>query len=179
MAVAPVEAVVGFLLVFVLPGFTIAKAVFPDRRMRAADGVAWGVELAALTLVLSIVVTVLVGFVALAALPSGFSASWSDPTLEIGLGAVSLFAGAVGVVRGAYSRTPPSRVAPEPAPGADDGWEQLRTMERLVREERRWAHRLRTAGASGAERESILSGLEAVRSEIRRLRESREGEYAR
>ena len=49
------EAIAGGALLFVVPGFAVAKAVFPERRVRGAAGVRWALELAALALVLSVV----------------------------------------------------------------------------------------------------------------------------
>ena len=179
MSVSLPLAIVGILLVFILPGFTIAKAVFPERRIRGADGPIWGIELAAITLVLSVVVTILMGFALLVGGPSGFAADWSDPALEAGLAAVSVVAGAVGLVRGSYSAAPPAGPPLEPSHGAEGAWEEIRAMEGLVREERRRLHRLRTTGAGSSERATIEHELETVRAEIRRRREAREAEYAR
>ena len=179
MSVALPQAVVGILLVFVLPGFTIAKATFPERRIRGADGLIWGVELVAITLVLSVVVTILVGFALLVAGPSGFAADWSDLSLEAGLAVISVVAGAIGLVRGSYSSVPPTGPTLEPAHGAEGAWEEIRAMEGLVREERRWMHRLRTSGTGSPEHASIERELETVRAEIRRRREAREADYAR
>lgn len=173
------QAVAGVLLVFVLPGFTIAKAVFPERRLRGADGPIWGIELVAMTLVLSVVVTILLGFALLVGDPAGFAADWSDPALEAGLAVVSGIAAAVGIVRGGYSAVPPPARPLEPAHGAEGAWEEIRAMEGLVREERRWQHRLRTRGATSSEREKLQGELDAVRAEIRRRREAREADYAR
>ncbi|MGI0132539.1 MAG: hypothetical protein ACREDK_05540 [Thermoplasmata archaeon] len=179
MVVSPVETVAGFLLVFVLPGFTIAKAVFPDRRLRSQDGAVWGVELAALTLVISLVVTVLVGFVLLAGAPGGFSSSWSDPTLELGLTGIVAVAFAVGVLRGAYARIPPPAPPRDPSPGSEDGWEEMREAERLAREERRRVHELRVDGPVGPRREAIEDELDRIREEIAHRRKAREADYAR
>ena len=178
MAVGVVEAAFGLLLVFFVPGFAVAKAVFPERRLRSLDGLLWLVELGTLSLILSVVLTILVGYGLLLVAPSGFSASWSNPDLEVALGAITVGGVFVGWVRGAYRRTPPKGPELEPSPGADDGWELLRSLELKGREERRLRHRLRAGSASAEERQRLEADLARVQQEMGRLKADREAEYA-
>jgi hypothetical protein len=178
MATPLAEALVGFLLVFVLPGFTIAKALFPEKRVRAAEGLLWAVELATLTVFLSVVLTILVGFALLNVTPGGFAASWTNPVLEVGLASIAAVGLVVGVLRGAYRTTPPEAPALEPSPGADDGWGLLRRLELAHRDERRLRHTLRRKGLTTAEEDRVHGELDRVTSEIQRLRQEREGQYA-
>src|SRR5271156_4009889 len=104
MTVFPVEALAGLLLVFVLPGLAVARALFPEWRFRGAEGLPHLVETAALTIVLSVALTILVGF-GLLNTPAGFSASWSDPVLEIILAGITVAGFVVAGYRGAFSRT--------------------------------------------------------------------------
>ncbi|MFY9717906.1 MAG: DUF1616 domain-containing protein, partial [Thermoplasmata archaeon] len=60
-AVELLEATVGGLLLFVVPGFTLARCLFPEWRFRGPDGARRALETATLAFVLSIALTVLVG----------------------------------------------------------------------------------------------------------------------
>jgi len=95
------EAIVGGLLLFVVPGFAVARALFPEWRFRGPDGTLRALETATLSFVLSVALTVLVGSLLLGLAPGGFAAAWSDPVLEVALAAVALVAVAAGVLRGA------------------------------------------------------------------------------
>jgi len=174
-ALAVMEAIAGGALLFVLPGFTVAKAVFPERRVAGREGVRWALELAALTLVLSVVLTVTVGYLLLTVAPGGFSASWNDPLLEIVLAAIGVVAFAAGWLEGAYDREPPTPQAqpPEESAGA---WELGRELDRLQRERRTLERELRRSGASDRTaqlRERLDRLVEAEQS----LRRGREAEY--
>jgi peptidyl-tRNA hydrolase, PTH2 family len=110
------EAVAGGALLFFVPGFAVAKAVFPERRHTDPDGLLWLVELAALGFVLSVVLTVVVGYLLLVGSPGGFRADWSDPLLEACLAALALVAFVVGLFEGVSGsassgswRAPPRR----------------------------------------------------------------------
>lgn len=171
-------AVVGLLLVFVLPGYTVAKATFPEWRVRGREAGERAVGLASLSLVLSVAITVLLGF-ALSVLPGGgFAATWSDPVLEAGLALVTVAGLGVGLVRGAYARDPPTVAAPEPLPGSDDGWGLVERLEGIDRERRRIRHRARTASLPPDARDRDTAALAALDDEAERIRARREAEYA-
>jgi Protein of unknown function (DUF1616) len=174
---SPVQAIVGLLLLFVVPGFFTTRALFPEWRLTGADALIRWVETAALSLVLSVAYTVLVGSVLLNLGGAGFSASWSDPTLEGGLLAVSGVGAGLAVARGGFSRTPPKAPALEPSGGEEGAWELVQRGEELARRERRLRHALRTA-RDPAESERIRSELEGVGRERESLRQAREAEYA-
>ena len=178
MAVNLVESIAAFLLVFLLPGYALTRATFPEWRIRGDDAALRATETAALSLVLSVSTTILVGFGLLNLAPGGFAASWSNPTLEISLGAITAVALVVAGMRGAFDRVAPPPPPIEPSPGSDDGWELMREIESLARQERRLVHRLRSVGTGSAEARVIENDLEAVREESLRLRRAREEEYA-
>jgi Protein of unknown function (DUF1616) len=171
------EVVIGLPLVFFVPGYTVAKALFPEWRVRGSLRWRRLLEIATLAFVLSVVLTVLVGGLLLAASPSGFQASWSDPEVEVILGAVALVGFVAGWVRGSYGREPPSVRTPEEEPGAEGAWELQLRLDELAREERRVRHRLRAGGVSGAERSNLEGDLERLRGEQESLGRSREAEY--
>jgi uncharacterized membrane protein len=102
------EIVAGVLLVFVVPGYAITKATFPEWRLRGPEALLRAVEIGTLSLVLSVTVTILVGFVLGAAPGNYFQASWSDPLLEALLAAITGVALAAAVLRGAFRRVPPA-----------------------------------------------------------------------
>ena len=175
MAVPWLEAVAGFLLLFVLPGFTVTKAVFPEWRVRGEGAILRATELGALTLTVSVALVILVGFGLENGTVAGFQATWSDPVLEAALAVIAAGAFAVGWVRGAYRFVPPARAPLEPAPGEEGGWELLRSLDRIRREERRLRHELR--GATGTERGSREGRLAELEAEEERLIRAREEAY--
>ncbi|MCI4331662.1 MAG: DUF1616 domain-containing protein [Thermoplasmata archaeon] len=177
MSVNPAEAFAGFLLVFFLPGFAVTRAVFPEWRLRGALAIERAVETATLSLVTSVALTILIGF-ALLQSPSGFQASWSDPLLELCLGAVTFLGLVVGWWRGAYRREPPATPAPEPAPGDSNAWETLRDLEANARERRRLAHALRRTPPGSREAEELEERRRALEVKSEELRRAREAEYA-
>ena len=179
MTASPIEILAGLLLVFALPGYAITKATFPEWRLRGPDALLRAVEIGTLSLVLSVTVTILVGFV-LGNLPgSFFQAGWSDPLLEAILAAVTAVALAAAVLRGAFRRVAPPRPAPEPAPGEDDPMALARQLEADRREARRLRHVLRNLKADDPERARLEEELtEAERRAQERLA-AREAEYAR
>lgn len=144
------EALVAGGLLFFVPGFAVARAVFPERRFRGPAGLRGAFELVVLSFVLSVALTVLVGYVVLTVFPSGFSAAWSSPTIEVVLTAVTGVALAVGALEGSYRRAPSPSV-----PAADDGeegaWELTQELDRLGAR-RRALRRAAPADASSAER---------------------------
>lgn len=172
---AAAEDIIGLLLVFVLPGYALTKATFPEWRLRGATAALRAVEVLALSLVLSVVTTILVGFVLANGPGPGFSASWSDPLLEVGLAAITLVALAVGAARGAYARIPPTARPLEPSPGSDDGWALVVRLETIDRERRRAQHQLRRS--SGAEVDRWRNVIAELDREATTLRTRREAEY--
>ena len=177
--VSPLLAVVGLLLVFFLPGYLVAKALFPEWRVRGPRGAIRAVELVTLGLILSVALTILVGFGLLNGAPSGFSASWSNPVLEGFLLAIAIVALVVGLLRGAYRPEPPAGPEPEPAPGATDGWGLVQRLEAIERERRSLRRALR-GSAPGSPASTELEGrLTALEREATEIREAREKEYAR
>jgi hypothetical protein len=163
MAVDPLPGLAGVLLLYVAPGLGLAAALFPERFRPARErGRAW-LEVATLAFVLSLAVTILFGEM-LQASTTGFSASWSSPTLEFLDGIVAAMGLGVGAVRGAFSRDPLPEVSPEPSEAAT--WPTLRELEHLTLEERRLKRALRSEGLAPAER----SRLEAERLEVEEAR---------
>jgi hypothetical protein len=172
------EAVAGGCLLFFVPGYTVAKAVFPERRLAGPEGVRWGIELVALALVLSVVLTVAVGYLLLAGAPGGFSASWGDPLLEAVLAAIAGIAFVTGWLEGAYARAPPARRPLPVEPGGADAWELSDRLGRLQRERQGLERELRRALASDDDAKArIRSRLEHVVEEEQALRRQREAEY--
>ena len=170
-------ALVGGLLLFFLPGYALTRALFPEWRLRGADGPRRALETMTLSFVTSVGLTVVVGFGLLDLAPGGFSAAWSDPLLEGALAAVAATAFVVSIVRGAWSREPP-RAPAAAGPGEEGAWELSRELERLNRDERRLEHALRTAAGSSAEVARISAELESVKAEREAVRRKREEEYA-
>jgi hypothetical protein len=172
------ESLVGLALVFFLPGYFTTKALFPEWRVRGPDGLTRLVEIITLGFVLSVVLTIVLGYGLLLLGPNGFQASWSDPALESILAAVAAVALVAGLFRHAYAREPPPPSGDGPDPGGEGAWELLRELEALRREERRLQHRLRVArGDSGASAQ-VEHDLAAVQQQIMTLRQQREAEYA-
>jgi hypothetical protein len=173
------EVAVGLPLLFFVPGYTFAKALFPEWRVRGPLRWRRLLEIATLGFVLSVVLTVLVGGLLLAASPGGFQASWSDPQVEAILGGVALVGFVAGWVRGAYAREPPTVGGPEEEPGGEGAWELRARLDELAREERRLRHQLRAGGVSGTERSTLEGEIDRLRVEQESLGRAREGEYAR
>lgn len=172
------EGVVGGLLLFFVPGYALTKSLFPDWRIRGQQGARRLLELVTLSFVVSIGLTVVVGFAILDLAPGGFAAAWSDPVLEAVLAAVALLGFATAVLRGAFSRVPPA-ISPVTEPAGEEGaWELSRELDRLAREERRLEHALRVSSRDPAEVKRIHSELDSVRAERDSLRARREEEYA-
>jgi hypothetical protein len=134
-AVDLLQATVGGLLLFVVPGFALARCLFPEWRFRGPDGARRALETATLAFVLSVALTVLVGSALLGLAPGGFAAAWGDPVLEVALAAVAVVAFAAGAVRGAYSRIPPTGPVGTDDPGGEGSFELTRALDRLHRED--------------------------------------------
>jgi len=171
------EALVGGLLVFFVPGFLVTRALFPDWELRGRASLARMVETVTLSFVLSLTLTVLVGNLLLASAPGGFQASWSDPVLEATLAGVAVVAFGAGVARGAFDRKTPVRSRSVADPGGSGAWELTRELDRLGREERRLERALHASGG-GAEERELREHLDKVRSKTEELRRRREAEYA-
>ena len=176
MSVPAYEAAAAILLFFVVPGLAISRAVFPEWRFRGPGGTEHAVETAALSLVLSVSLTVLVGF-ALANSPgAGFSASWSDPILQVVLFAITMLALAVAFIRGAFNREPPRPIHPVvPVPNGD--WATLRRLDRLARERSHVLRALRRARSDPEEVRRLESRLEELKTESDRVKRNREAEF--
>ena len=177
-AVDGAEAVAGGLLLFVVPGFTIARALFPEWRFRGPDGARHALETATLAFVLSVALTVLVGSALLGVAPGGFAAAWSDPLLETVLAAIAVVGAVAGVLRGAYARVPPTPPA-GPEDDEDGAFELTRELDRLYREERRLSPRARGTAASEAASADIEQQRAELKDRIDALEQRREEQYAR
>jgi len=176
---ATVQGIAGALLLFFVPGYAVAKALFPEWRVRGVGGTRRLVELVTLSFVASIGLTVVVGFGILDLAPGGFSATWSDPVLEVSLAAVAFVAFVVALARGAFARTAPAPSrAKEGAEDEEGAWELSRELERLGRDERRLEHALRVSSQNPSESARLSAELDAVRAERDALRRRREEEYA-
>jgi len=172
------EAVAGGALVFFVPGYAVAKAVFPERRLSGPDGVRWALEVVALAFVLSVVLTVTVGYLLLAGAPGGFAASWSDPLLEASLAAVAAVAFVVGWLEGAYARVPPPGKARPEEPGGVGAWELAERLDRLQRERLRLERELRRTPSRDADAgDRLRARIDSVLKEEEALRQRREAEY--
>jgi hypothetical protein len=169
------EDIVGLLLVFLLPGYALTKATFPEWRIRGSTAALRAVEILTLSVILSVVTTILVGFVLANGPGPGFSASWSDPLLEVALAAITLTALVLGAARGGFARVPPAGPPLEPSPGSDDGWALVVRLETIDRERRRAQHQLRrSSGPEGDRWRGVIAELD---QEAATLRSRREAEY--
>jgi len=174
------EAVAGFLLVFFLPGYTVTKALFPEWRIRGPDAYLRLLEVVTLGFVLSVVLTILLGYLLLVGAPSGFQAYWSAPVLEGALAAVAVGGFAAGAARGSYARVPPPSRAPPAEPDGEEGaWELTRRLDRLSREERHIERTLRAPTERRSEESALRTRLAEIQAETRELERRREAEYAR
>jgi hypothetical protein len=177
MSVSPAETLLGLLLVFLLPGFGLTRAFFPERRVFRPLSLRTLVEQLTSSLVLSLVVTVLVGFAWLGT-SVGVQATWSDPLVEASLAVVAVVALAVAALRGSFARVPPEGPPLEPEAGHEGALDIVRDLDRMAHEERRLAHQLRAAGERTKEGQAIRAELERVRAESEAVRRRREAEYA-
>lgn len=177
--VAVLESIAVGLLVFWLPGYAVSRATFPEWRvLRPWDPIRL-LETIAFSFVLSVGLTVLVGFGLLTASPTGFQAYWTDPVLEAVLAAVTAGAGLVAWWRGAFSRSPPPVAAPSEPESPSDAWALMVELDRLQREERRLEHRRRRLPAQSPEGEQVEAELVRLREARTDLERHREAEYAR
>jgi uncharacterized protein DUF1616 len=175
---SPPEIVLGLLLVFGLPGYAITKATFPEWRLRGPDGLLRAVEVGTLSLVLSVTVTILVGFV-LGNLPGGlFQAGWNDPLLEAILAAIAGVALTVGALRGGFRRMPPPAPGLEASPGEENPMALVRALEDSQRRARRLQHTIRRLKADDPQRAKLEAELADVLRRSQELRANREADYA-
>jgi hypothetical protein len=172
----PLEAAVGLLLLFFLPGFALTRALYPERRVLRPLSLLRLVEQLTLGIVLSVAVSILVGFAWLGT-PGGVQASWSDPLVEVTLAGIAAAAFVLAFARGSFARLPPPGPALEAQGGLSDPTTLLHELEGLHREERRIRHRLRVAGGAAPATGEDAQELERIRQEIRRLESRREAEY--
>ena len=170
------EAVAGGLLIFLLPGFFLSRALFPEWRLTGIDAGARWVETVAFSLVVSVAITILLGSALLNLPGAGFQAAWSDPTLEVGLSAVTVIAAVAAFARGGFARIAPAAPSPEPSAGEDGSWDLLRRSEELARQERRLRHALKASQDPGEVRR-ITAELDGVAAEAEALRTERGKEY--
>lgn len=105
MAVSPLGALLGIILVFLAPGFFLLQALFPGRRF---FGPFHPMALVALSVACSVAITVVVGTI-LGFLPGGpegrgwfQGAQTGAPVLELTLSGLSLLLFALGWWRGAF-----------------------------------------------------------------------------
>jgi uncharacterized membrane protein len=173
------ELAIGLPILFFVPGYTLTKALFPEWRVRGETALQRALEIAVLAFVLSVVLTVLVGWTLLSVAPGGFQAEWSDPLLQTILAGIALVGFVAGWVRGAYAHDPPVRVVPTEDVGEEGAWELTRRLEELAREQRRLEHRLRVSSADGEERVSLQQDIDRLRREQESLGRQREAAYGR
>ncbi|MGI0053962.1 MAG: hypothetical protein ACREC5_03115 [Thermoplasmata archaeon] len=178
MVLLPLEDLAGGLLLFVLPGLTWSRAVFPEWRFRGPVGITRAVETATLSFLLSVSFTILVGFGLTFGAGSGFPSGWSDPVLEAILGGIAIVGLTTAAARGGLARTAPPAPPVEPAPGSDSPGPLLLELARLRRDERRIEHRLRQRDLSERERNRLSGELEQLRGREGTLRRGREAEFA-
>ena len=136
------------------------------------------VEILTLSLVLSVTLTIVLGYGLLLLGPNGFQASWSDPVLETVLVAVAGVALVAGLLRRAYSPEAPTVGADSRDLGEEGAWELLRELEALNREERRLRHRMRVEKSDQGTNARLSDEMEAVHQRIAALQKDRESEYA-
>ncbi len=173
------SVVVGALLVFFLPGFVMTRALWPERRLLRGAGSARALlETLTLSLVLSVVLTVLVGYLLVEISPGGFQAFWRDPVLEAVLGGIALVAFVAGLLQGAYFRGPVTGEPIATGHGEEGAWELGRQLERLRERERQLKRALARAPASSEGSVRLRSELEEVRAEVESVRRQREDQYA-
>jgi hypothetical protein len=170
----PAEILLGLLLIFFLPGYGVVVATFPEWRIRGPQAWERGLTTIGLAIVLSIALTVVSGYALLSLGPTGFTASWTQPQLEILLSVVAVLGIGIGALRGAFERNPPL-FGPK-APEEPDPYEMTRELDRLRRESRR-ARRSLPDIPDRAGQESAHRELEAIETEIQRIQRELEAEY--
>jgi hypothetical protein len=178
MAVDPLESVAGGLLLFAVPGLAWTRALFPEWRIAGPLAITRAVETATLGFLLSLSLTILVGFSLTFGPSAPFPSGWSNPELEEILAAIAAIGFVVALLRGGFAKEPPPAPAREPAGGADAPTPLLEEIAAIRTEERRVRHQLRKGGLAAGERTRLEGELEALRDRSDRLRRAREAEYA-
>ncbi|MHB8351302.1 MAG: hypothetical protein ACYDFT_01200 [Thermoplasmata archaeon] len=168
----------GGALLLALPGLAWTRAVFPEWRFRGPLAITRAIETAALALLISVSLTILVGFALTFGSDSGFPATWSDPILEAILAALAVVGLAVALARGGFDRIAPSAPPPEPAPGADSPAPLLGELVRIRRDGRRIEHLMRQRDLPERDRQRLRAELGELRAREGELRRAREAEYA-
>ena len=128
---------------------------------------------------LSIGLTILVGFGLLNLNPAGLQASWADPVLQAWLAGIAGVAFVAAWVRGAFRRMPPATAPREPDRGSEGAWELQRRLDLLRRQRRRLEHELRAVGVSSSRANALKERISDLEREDRELRSARQAEYAR
>ncbi len=173
-----VEVALAALLAFFVPGYCVTRATFPEWRVVRPLHRLRLLETIALSFVVSVALTVVVGEILLAASPSGFQAYWTDPILESLLGALALVAFAVAWVRGAFRPTPPGGPSHVDASREEDPWALMGELDRLERDRRRAMHQLRRSRAGTPEFARIQAEINRIDSRRVEILREREEEYA-
>ncbi len=174
MALEPLEAIAGGALLLAAPGLAWCRALFPEWRLRGELAYLRAVETATMGVLLSLSLTVLVGYGLTFSSAAPFPAGWSDPILETILAAITGGGLVVAALRGGFAREPPRAPEPEPAPGSDSPEPLLRDLARLQREVRRTQHALRVGAKAPNETARLEERLRELRGEMDELRVRRE-----
>ncbi|HEV2317401.1 MAG TPA: hypothetical protein VGV89_07505 [Thermoplasmata archaeon] len=178
MVLDTLEAIAAGALFFALPGLAIVRAVFPEWRIAGALAITRAIETATLGFLLSLTLTILVGFGLTFGSTGTFPAGWSDPLLESILAAVTALAATVAFLRGGFAAEPPAAPPLEPAPGADSPESTLRELARLRVEARSVQRQLRHGNRSAAEQSMLRERLRSIDTEVEALKERRSADYA-
>lgn len=174
MAVDPLFSLAALVLLFFLPGYLLMKALWPEHRVRGPGGRLWLLQVLAGGVVLSTVLSILIGFylgnVGL------FQAGPSQPYLEALLGALSAVFFVAGWFRGAFARTAPAPapVGGEELPAEDDTGDYWKSLEEMARTERRLRHEIRSLRKSGKDDRVPTQELNALTDRRKQLQQSRE-----
>ncbi|MCI4346554.1 MAG: DUF1616 domain-containing protein [Thermoplasmata archaeon] len=178
MVLDTIEFWVGGLLLFALPGYTWTRALFPEWRIRGEQALDHAVRIGTLSFVWSLAFVVVVGS-SLSEVPSlGFSATWSNPRLELILAGLSAIGFVVAWLRGAFRSGAPA-TAEGAASGEDTPLPWLVEFDRLEREERRLRRALARSAPDSEGARLLTTELDRLKAEGRTLRRRREEEYAR
>lgn len=174
MVLDTLEAILGGFLILAAPGLAWSRALFPEWRIAGPQAYLRAVETASMAVVVSLSLTIVVGFGLTFNTNGSFPASWSDPLLEAILAAIAVVGAVLAWARGGFSRVPPPAPALEPAPGADSPEELLRDLARLQAESRRLRHALRRGGISENQAASVRGQLAETDRSIEELKSRRE-----
>ncbi|MGI0067757.1 MAG: hypothetical protein ACREB9_04990, partial [Thermoplasmata archaeon] len=172
------EATIAGFLFFFVPGYCIARATFPEWRVLRPLHRLRLLETIAISFVVSVALTVIAGEILLAASPSGFQAYWSDPVLEVALGAIAAVAFGLAWARGAFHRAPPVDSQKVGLTPEEDPWTLMRELDRLERDRRRALHQLRIATTGADESDRIRAEIDRIDDRRAELLRQREEQYA-